>query len=75
MEIGDMSESKFSSMSRVDLRAYILEHREDEEAFQVYLDRVTAEPGEVYPAPKSIEDLNYFPDLVSRNRRDKQEKQ
>lgn len=62
-------------MSRVDLRAYILEHREDEEAFQVYLDRVTAEPGEVYPAPKSIEDLNHFPDLVSRNRRDKQEKQ
>ncbi len=74
MEIGGMSESRFASMSRSELRAYVLEHREDEEAFQMYLDRVTAEPGEVYPAPKSIKDLNHFPDLVARNRRDKQEK-
>ncbi|WP_371413415.1 DUF6887 family protein [Microcystis aeruginosa] len=28
-----------------ELRSYILEHREDERAFQIYLDRVTAEPG------------------------------
>jgi hypothetical protein len=69
-----MIKREFESMSREELRAYILEHREDERAFQVYLDRVTAEPGEIYPAPKSIEDLSHFPDLVTKNRRNKQQK-
>lgn len=40
----------------------------------MYLDRVTAEPGEIYPAPKSIEDLRHFPELIAKNRRDKQQK-
>ncbi|MCA2719913.1 hypothetical protein [Microcystis sp. M169S2] len=52
-----MIKREFESMSREELRAYILEHREDERAFQIYLDRVTAEPGEIDPAPRSIEDL------------------
>ncbi len=59
---------KFETMTRQELRAYILEHREDEEAFQVYLDRVMAEPGEIYPAPQSIDDLKHFPDLLEKHR-------
>ena len=69
-----MIKREFESMSREELRAYILEHREDERAFQIYLDRVTAEPGEIDPAPRSIEDLSHFPELVAKNRRDKQQK-
>ncbi|NCQ98743.1 MAG: hypothetical protein GPJ11_04655 [Microcystis aeruginosa L211-101] len=69
-----MIKREFESMSREELRSYILEHREDESAFQIYLDRVTAEPGEIYPAPRSIEDLSHFPELVAKNRRDKQQK-
>lgn len=61
-------ESKFEAMSRQELRAYILEHREDEEAFQLYLDRVMAVPGEIYPAPQTIEDLSNFPQLFPKNR-------
>jgi hypothetical protein len=63
--------SKFEGMSRQELRAYMLKHREDEEAFQVYLDQVMAEPGEIYPAPKTIEDLSNFPELLEKNRHNK----
>ena len=59
--------SKFEAMSRQELRTHILEHREDKEAFQIYLDQVMAEPSEIYPAPKNIEDLSYFPKLFSQN--------
>ncbi len=59
-------------MSRQQLRAYLLEHREDEEAFQLYLDRAMAEPGEIYPAPQTIEDLNDFPQLLDKHRRNRQ---
>lgn len=63
--------SKFEAMSRQELRTYILEHREDEEAFQLYLDRAMAEPGEIYPAPQTIEDLSNFPQLFPKNRQNK----
>ena len=63
---------KFETMTRQELRAYILEHREDEEAFQVYLDRVMAEPGEIYPAPQSIDDLKHFPDLLEKHRQERE---
>ena len=60
--------SKFDKMSRQELRAYMLKNREDEEAFQVYLDRVMEQPGEIYPAPKTIEDLENFPKVLDKNK-------
>ncbi|MBD2306062.1 hypothetical protein H6G17_11110 [Chroococcidiopsis sp. FACHB-1243] len=64
-----MTQPNFEAMSRKELRAYILEHREDEQAFRVYMDRITAEPPtEVYPAPKSIDDLKHFPQLLEKHR-------
>ncbi len=65
--------SKFETMSRQELRTYILEHREDEEAFQLYLDQVMAEPGEIYPAPKNIEDLSNFTQLLPKNKQNRRE--
>jgi len=53
--------SKFEAMSRQELRAYVLQNRDDDEAFQVYMDRALAEPGEIYPAPQTIDDLKDFP--------------
>ena len=55
--------SKFEAMSRQELRTYILQNRDDDEAFQVYIDRALAEPGEIYPAPQTIDDLKDFPFL------------
>ena len=64
-----MTRSDFEAMSRKDLRAYILENREDEEAFHVYMDRALAKPGELHPAPKSLDDLKHFPQLQEQRRR------
>ncbi|WP_245915867.1 DUF6887 family protein [Merismopedia glauca] len=64
--------SKFEAMSREELRGYITKHREDEKAFQIYLDRAIAEPGEVYPAPQTIDDLSNFSELLANNRRNKE---
>ena len=58
--------SKFEAMSRQELRTYILQNRDDDEAFQVYMDRALAEPGEIYPAPQIIDDLKDFPFLKRR---------
>lgn len=34
----------FQAMSRAELRAYILEHRDDREAFHAYMDKLATEP-------------------------------
>lgn len=69
-----MIQPNFEAMSRKELRKYILEHREDEYAFRVYLDRITAEAAncEVYPAPQSIDDLKHFPQLLEKHRKERE---
>jgi hypothetical protein len=55
----------FQSMSKVELRNYGLAHRNDEEAFQFYVDRVAAEEGRVtYPPLPSIDDFENSPELI-----------
>ena len=57
----------FRIMTRKELRTYILEHREDDEAFYAYMDKVNAEPAtEIYPAPQSLDDLKHFPLLLKK---------
>jgi hypothetical protein len=64
----------FEMMSRQELRQYILEHREDEQAFYAYMDRLNREPNKpVFPAPKSIEDLSNFAQLLEQYGRRQQE--
>ncbi|MBD2682721.1 MULTISPECIES: DUF6887 family protein [Nostoc] len=58
-----MSKPDFLSMSRTQLRKYILEHSEDEQAFQIYLDRFQSDSNEIFPAPQTIDDLKNFPEL------------
>lgn len=65
----------FNAMTRKELRAYILEHRNDDEAFYAYMDKVNAEPpGEIYPAPTSIDDLKNFSELLEKHRREREER-
>lgn len=61
--------SDFQAMSRKELRAYILQHRDDDEAFYAYMDKVQAEGTWIeFPAPKSIDDLKHFPELLEKQR-------
>ncbi|KYC40199.1 hypothetical protein WA1_27055 [Scytonema hofmannii PCC 7110] len=62
-----MIKPDFQTMPRAELRQYILDHREDDEAFQTYLDRFTSEDTVIFPAPQSIEDLENFPELHKQN--------
>jgi hypothetical protein len=43
------------------LRTYVIEHHDAQEALYLYLNRALAEPGTIYPAPQSIDDLKDFP--------------
>ena len=52
-----MSKLDLTTMTRPQFRQYILEHREDEEALQIYIDRFQNPNAKIYPAPKSLEDL------------------
>ncbi|OUL18558.1 MULTISPECIES: hypothetical protein [unclassified Nostoc] len=69
-----MSKPDFTTMTRPEFRQYILEHREDEEALQIYIDRFQNPNAKVYPAPKSLEDLENFPE-IHRQHLEQQRKQ
>lgn len=69
-----MTKPNFEEMSRKELLTYIREHGDDDEAFRIYMDRVTAEPTtEWYPAPQSIDDLKHFPELLEKHRVQREE--
>lgn len=56
----------FQEMSLKELRAYVLEHREDDEAFYAMVDRYDAEyPNRVsYPMPKTPEDFEAMERII-----------
>ncbi|MCU0569385.1 MAG: hypothetical protein MUF49_22765 [Oculatellaceae cyanobacterium Prado106] len=57
----------FTTLSRQELRAYVLAHRDDEEAFFAFVDRSEAEANWVEMPPiESIEDLQNFPEFLKR---------
>jgi hypothetical protein len=69
-----MSNPNFESMSRKELQAYVLENRDNDAAFYALMDKLDAIPAKVWhPAPKSIEDLSNFPQLLEEHRRWKKE--
>jgi hypothetical protein len=73
MEIG-IVKPDFSAMTRKELRTYFLQHRDDDDAFRAYMDKIYAEPPtEWNPAPKSMDDLNNFPELLEKIRREQKQ--
>ena len=63
----------FTAMSRKELRAYVLAHRDDEEAFFAYVDRSATEATWVeLPPVESAEDLQHFPAFLDKLRKETQ---
>jgi hypothetical protein len=51
-----MNNPDFATMTRPEFRQYILEHREDDEAVSIYLERFQNPNAKLYPPPKSFDD-------------------
>ncbi|MEO0843763.1 MAG: hypothetical protein AAF063_33465 [Cyanobacteria bacterium J06643_5] len=55
-----MNKPSFDSMNKQELRQYMLNHRNDKEVFEYYLDKFTNPNNPVYPAPDSLADMSYI---------------
>lgn len=65
-----MSKPDFQSMSQKDLHAYVLRHREDQETFYAYVDKLYAEGNWIEMPPlQSPEDLDNYPEFIEHLRR------
>lgn len=61
----------FEAMSRRELRAYVVEHPDDDEAFYAFVDRSEIEGNWVKMPPlKSLEDLDNYPEFLETIRKD-----
>lgn len=57
----------FQQMSRKELRNYVLNHREDDEALRIYMERMHNEPGITrQTGGLSEEDFNQLEQLIKR---------
>ena len=64
-----MSKPNFQTMSRKELHTYVLAHRDDQEAFHAYVDKLHAEANWVEMPPlQSVEDLHNHPDFIDHVR-------
>jgi hypothetical protein len=59
----------FLAMSKAQLRAYVLEHREDKEAFQALADKILENPHLNW---YDTQDLANFPELLAHQQKLKQ---
>ena len=52
------TKQNLTTMSKNELRAYVLQHRNDEEALQAYLDKVNAENpnSRIHPPEENVSD-------------------
>ncbi|QKQ76368.1 hypothetical protein [Nostoc sp. TCL240-02] len=54
-----MSKPNFDAMSKTELRAYVIAHQDDQEAFYALADRLTAKPPSgTYPASMTPEEIH-----------------
>lgn len=67
MDNGDLTMTKpdFNQMSRQELRAYILAHRDDDEAIETLI-RMGNPNSPVYPFPQTDEDLKAMEEILKR---------
>lgn len=64
----------FKAMSRKELKAYILKHRDDSEAISAYIKKSEVEGNWVKMPPlKSMEDFDNYPDFLEVIPRDGEE--
>ena len=64
-----MSKPNFQDMSQKELQTYVLAHRDDQEAFYAYVDKLHAEATWVeIPPLESAEDLENYPEFIEHLR-------
>jgi hypothetical protein len=62
-----MSNPDFKAMSEKELRKYFLAHRDNQDAFYAYVDKLNAECKWVeMPYLESLEDLENYPEFTER---------
>lgn len=71
MEFCIMATPNFDSISREELRQYMLDNRDDKTAFEFYLDKFTNPDSPIYPAPQSLEDMSYLQKIILQHQADK----
>ncbi|MGB8700271.1 MAG: hypothetical protein WCD18_12715 [Thermosynechococcaceae cyanobacterium] len=65
-----MIKPDFEAMNQKELQKYVLEHREDQDAFYVYIDRLHTEGTWIeMPAIQSDQDLENYPEFIESIRR------
>lgn len=69
-----MTQINFDKMSRAELRAYVLDHRDDEQAFHAYMDRLATEPVLARGTPEDARDRARFTEIFERVERIKKER-
>jgi hypothetical protein len=58
----------FRAMNKLDLRAYVLAHRDDEDAFHAYMDKIRSDDRRInHPATESLEHISNYPDFNRNN--------
>jgi hypothetical protein len=60
-----MTKPNFSQMSRQELRAYVLAHRDDDEAIEALI-RMGNPNSPIYPFPQTDEDLKAMEEILKR---------
>lgn len=61
----------FKTMTSQELKSYVLSHREDDEAFYAYVDRIHERQDRiVYPPLQSLEDMEKYPEVMEQMRQD-----
>ncbi|WP_219884659.1 DUF6887 family protein [Merismopedia glauca] len=61
----------FLAMSKKELRNYVLNHRDDEAAFQAYMDRLHAQENRIkHSAVDSWDELENYPELAQKLQRE-----
>lgn len=64
-----MNQPDFQAMSQKELQRYVLSHREDQDAFYAYVDKLNAEANWIEMPPlSSVEDMDNHPEFVNRFR-------
>ncbi|MCY7273425.1 MAG: hypothetical protein LH702_06690 [Phormidesmis sp. CAN_BIN44] len=62
-----MTKPNFAEMTKVDLRAYLVAHPSDQEAFHAFVDRFTADASpETYAMPQSKAEIEEVAKLIQQ---------
>ncbi|UBF28122.1 hypothetical protein K9N68_09675 [Kovacikia minuta CCNUW1] len=69
-----MSQPNFQAMDQKELHRYVLAHRDDQEAFYAYIDKLHQEGNWIeMPPVDSVEDLEKYPEFTARFRNNSSE--